>query len=262
LTLLVVSSQDRLGKDEIAMLPRLSHGLVGLLLCGSASWAADIPDYPFVFVSGNADSDPPPDVAVCSLTIRDLDPDPGEAEATVDGRLKAVLASLTAQDVSGADIKSSSLNKQIVTNQFDEKGPVGIRGYDLTRSLEFKLRRLASLPAIEAGLVGAANVEQIMCQFDRTDRAAIEADLLTKALHAAQEQGDRLAEPLGRHLGAAVAVSRIPFDAIAAVFGRGERFSISEAGARMFKKSVAGDDLLVPATIHLSVTVNVLFKMD
>jgi hypothetical protein len=31
---------------------------------------------------------------------------------------------------------------------------------------------------------------------------------------------------------------------------------------RMFKKSVNSDELLVPATITLSATVNVLFKME
>ena len=41
---------------------------------------------------------------------------------------------------------------------------------------------------------------------------------------------------------------------------------IAEKMDRMFKKSVSddirGDDLLVPTTIHLSVSVNVLFKME
>jgi len=60
-----------------------------------------------------------------------------------------------------------------------------------------------------------------------TDRAAIEAELLAEAIQSARSQADKLAEPLGRHVSAA-----------------------------------AADDLLVPATISMSATVNVLFKMD
>jgi uncharacterized protein YggE len=246
------------------MKPKLPPCLFGLLLCGSATLAADIPDYPFVFVTGNADIDTPPDIAVCSLTIRDIAQDPGKAESTVDGRLKAVLASLSAKDVASGDIVSFDLSKQILSNEYTDKEPAQIRGYDLHRSLQFKVRQLASLPAIEDGLVGSANVEQIECQFDRTDRAAIEADLLVKALHSAKEQGDQLAGPLGRHVTAAVAVSKTPFESMASAFGLGDRSAgfVSVSAARMFKKSVSADDLLVPATIHMSVSVNVLFKME
>jgi uncharacterized protein YggE len=172
------------------MKPKLPPCLFGLLLCGSATLAADIPDYPFVFATGNADIDTPPDLAVCSLTVRDIDLDPGKAESTVDGRLQAVLASLNAKDVANGDIESFNLSKQILSNEYTDKEPAQIRGYDLHRGLQFKVRQLASLPAIEDGLVGSANVEQIECRFDRRDRAALEADLLVKALHNAKEQGD------------------------------------------------------------------------
>jgi len=215
-------------------------------------------------VTGKADIDTPPDLAVCSFTIKDIEHDPGKANATVDARLKAVLAVLSENDVASSDIESSNLSKQILSNEYGDKEPAQIRGYDLTRSLQFKLRKLVSLAAIEDELIGAANVEQIHCQFDRTDRAAIEADLLVKALHSAKQQGDHLAEPLGRHVTAAVAVSETPFESIPAAFGLGDQSAgfVSVSAARMFKKSASADELLVPATIHMSVAVNVLFKMD
>lgn len=244
------------------MTPKPLHCLFGMLLCGSASFAADIPDYPFIFVTGKADVDTPPTIAMCSLTIHAIDPDPGKAESTVDSRLKTVLAILTAKDIAPSDIESSNVGKQILTTEYRDKEPAAIRGYSLTRSLQFKARQLTSLPAIEDGFIGSPNVEQINCQFDRADRAAIEADLLTKAVHSAKDQADKLAEPLGRHVTTAAAVSKVPFDSIAAAFGLGNQFGGFEGGNRMFKKSASADDLLVPSTIHISVSVNVLFKMD
>ena len=82
-------------------------GFLGLLLCASGTLAADIPEYPFVFVVGHADIDTPPDIAVCSLTLHAIDPDPGKAESTINERVKTVLAALSANHVSPGDIESS-----------------------------------------------------------------------------------------------------------------------------------------------------------
>jgi len=233
-----------------------------LLVSGSATFAADIPEYPFVFVVGRADIDTPPDIAVCSMNLHAVDPDPGKAESTVSERLKSVLAMLSVNHVSASDIESHDISKQTLTNNdYNAKDRAVIRGYDVSRSLKFTVRQLASLPAIETPLVGEPNIDNIDCRFDRTDRKDIEAGLLIKALQSARDQADKLAEPLGRHVTAAMAISKSPFESIAASFGQGGSFSI-ESASRMFKKSVMSDALLVPSTISLSASVNVLFKME
>ena len=158
--------------------------------------------------------------------------------------------------------RSSNVGKQILMTEYDGKGPAAIRGYDLTRNLQFKVRQLNTLAEIEGGFLGSANVEGINCRFDRTDRAALEADLLTKAIHSARDQADRLVEPIGRHVTAAMAVSKMPFGLMASAFGIDNRLAEWSGMDRMFKKSVSADDLLVPATIYMAVSVNVMFKLD
>jgi len=251
------------------MTSNILYRLCGLLICAPAfapAFAATIPDYPFVFVVGKANIDTPPNIATCTLTVRSIDQDAGKAESIVDARLKSVLATLTAKRVSANDIESFNINKQILTNENlrneNNEKPAIIRGYDVSRSVKFTARQLDSLPAIESTLVGSPNIENINCQFDRTDRAAVEADLLTKAIHSARSQADKLAEPLGRHVTAAQAISRSPLDTIAGSFGLGGGFAGSEYTNRMFKKSVSADELLVPSTIPMSATVNVLFKIE
>jgi uncharacterized protein len=244
------------------MTPKVPLCLIGLLLYGSSTVAADIPEYPFVFVTGKAEIDTPPDFAVCSLTIRAIDQDPGKAESTVDGRLKSVLGILTANDVAPTDIESFNVSKQILSTAYDEKEPAAIRGYDFTRSLKFKARRLKSLPVIEEGFVGSPNVEQVNCEFDRTDRAAIEAELLTKAVNSARDQAVKLAEPLGRHVTTAEAISQVPFYSIAGALAGGDQLAEFERMNRMFEKSASAEALLVPSTIHMAVWVNVLFRMN
>lgn len=250
------------------MTSRIPYSLVfGLLVCVSSALAADIPDYPFVFVVGNADIETPPNIATCSLTLRARDEDPGKAAWIVDDRLKFVLTTLRENHVAPNDIESFSIQKQVLTNEDNENSQAVIKGYNVWRNIKFVVRRLESVAPVEVSLVRSPNIVNINCQFDRTDRAAVEADLQTKALHSARDEADKLVGPLGRHVTAAVAVSKVPFESIGGSFGFGNGGAAMAKIDRMFKKSVGpedlqGDDLLVPSTIHMSVSVNVLFKME
>lgn len=244
---------------------RAIYGFAGLFLGTSVAFAAEIPDYPFIFVTGKADIETPPDIAVCSLTLRARDPDSATAASIVEDRLTSVLATLKANHIDSKDIESSSIEKQVLTNDDDGKERAVIKGYDVWRNVRFTARQLKSVAPVEMSLVRSPNITNISCQFDRTDRVAIDADLLSKALHSAREEADKLAGPVGRHVAAAVAVSRAPFDSIPGSFGLGGGYA--ERIDRMFKRSTGdndlrGDELLVPASIHKSVSVNVLFKMD
>lgn len=239
---------------------------LGLVLFVSSGLAAEIPDYPFVFVVGKADIETPPNIAACSLTLRAREQDPGKAASIVEDRLKAVLATFKTNHIVPKDIESFTVEKQVLTSEDNDNQQAVIRGYDVWRNVKFTVRQLESVAPIETFLLKSPNITNISCQFDRTDRTSMEADLMTKALHSAKDEGDKLAVPLGRHVTAAVAISKVPFDSIAGSFGLGEG-SAMEKIDRMFKKSVIaddlhGDELLVPATIRMSVSVNVLFKME
>jgi uncharacterized protein YggE len=201
----------------------------------------------------------PPNMATCSLTARFRGPDPGKAASIVDERVTSVLAKLNSQRIAANDVESSHVDKQVVPDEGRNSEAAAIRGYDVSRQIKFTAHQLDSLPSIEVSLIGSTNVANINCQFDRTDRATIEADLLTKATQSAKAQADKLVEPLGRHVTSAVAVSKVPFYLISGSLGLSSAYG--EYAGRMFKKSVA-DELLIPSTIHLSAAVNVLSKME
>jgi uncharacterized protein YggE len=249
------------------MKSRTPYTFLAFLLYVSGAVAAEIPDYPFVFVVGKSDTDTPPNIATCSLTLRARDPDPGKAASVVEDRLKSVLATLKTNQIGPSDIESFNIEKQVLTDENSDNARAVIKGYDVWRNLKFTVRQLKSLPPVEVALVRSSNVTNIGCRFDRTDRAAVEGDLLTKALRSARDEAGKLAEPLGRHVAAAVAISKVPFEGIGGSFGFGDNSAAMAKIDRMFKKSVGPDDLhsdelLVPSTIHMSVSVNVLFKME
>jgi uncharacterized protein YggE len=249
------------------MTAKISCSLFGLLLCVSGAFAAEIPDYPFVFVVGKADIETPPNIATCSLTVRAREQDPGKAASIVEDRLKSVLATLKTNHVAPNDIESFNIEKQVLTNENNDDEPTAIKGYDVWRNVKFTVQQLESIAPVEVSLVKSPNITNINCRFDRTDRAAVEADLLAKALHSARDEADKLTGPLGRHVAAAVAISKVPFEGIGGSFGFGDNYAAMAKIDRMFKKSVGpddlhGDELLVPSSIHMSVSVNVLFKME
>jgi uncharacterized protein YggE len=267
-TLVVASDNATIVRATMDMLqimkPKAICGFLGLLLGTSIAFAAELPDYPFVFVVGKADIETPPDMAACSLTLRAREQDPARAASIVEDRLTSVLATLKANHIAPKDIESFNIEKQVLTNDDEDKQRAIIKGYDVWRKLNFTARKLESIAPIETSLVRSPNIANITCGFDRTDRAVIEGDLMTKALKSAREEADKLAGPLGRRVTAAQAISRVPFDSIAGSFGLGGGYA--EKIDRMFKRSVGddlrGDDLLVPSTIQMTVSVNVLFRMD
>jgi uncharacterized protein YggE len=232
-----------------------------LSVAATVAGAAQIPEYPFVSAPGSADSKVAPDIAHCALTVSVRDADASKAAAAVQSRFEAVLAMFAAGHVADADIEADKVDKNVLTE--NEHETVGIKGYELARHVSFTSRQLESLPPLEQSLLHAPNVTDISCRFDRTDRAALEADLMTSALKSAREEAERLAAPLGRHVVAAMAVSKVSFADIPGEFGFGDRQMISaSASRRMFKRSALADELLVPATVELSESVNVLFKVE
>ena len=171
-----------------------------------------------------------------------------------------MLATLQANHVAPADIESSRIDKQILTET--DHDAVTVKGYNVSRYMSFTVHALEALVPIEQSLIRAPNVADLTCQFDRTDRAIIESELMTKALKSARDEADKLAGPLGRHVTAATAVSKSPFSALSGPLGFGDPYAAMPGRDRMFKRTYSANDLLVPLTIQLTVSVNVLFKME
>ena len=182
-----------------------------------------MPDYPFVFVVGKSDIDTPPNIAACSLTLRARAQDPEKAVSIVEARLEGISVPRDLENhIASKDIESFNIEKQVLTNDDNDKESAAIKGYDVWRNVCFTARQLESIAPVEMALVRSPNIVNITCRFDRTDRAAIDADLVAKALHSARDEADKLASSAGRSVNAAAAISRVPFESIAGSFGLGD----------------------------------------
>jgi uncharacterized protein len=240
-----------------------SLALFCFLVTACSVRAAAIPDYPFVFVTGESEAHVAPNIVSCSITLRAFDSDPSKAQKTVDRRLQDLLAFLSERKVPSEDIEAYDIQKEIIANDSSEPGRVTIRGYNISRAVNFKLREVTLWPEISAMLLSAENMDDLRVNFDTTDRNSIAADLIAKAATDAKSKASQLAQSFGRPLGAPVAISQDSFGFIDYRFGFGGGGGVNAplpsmaSGAAMSKSA-----MLLPSTIPIYARVNALFKLD
>ena len=240
-----------------------------LLAAIAPAWGGDLPAYPFINVTGHALKAVSPDLARINFTVKARDANAEAAARAVAERVEAALAQLAAAGVAAADIDAPGVAKDVV---FDRESGVsggtrrGPPRYEVSRSFSVLLRKVASWPELGTKLLEMPNVEALGAQFDRTDRPALEAELLAAAAHDAQQRAERMAAGFGQHLGAVQAISQDPFEEISTRFLRADMRYAYETD-RMFKLSAGRNDspasqVLVPATIPLAASVNALYRLE
>ena len=243
-------------------MPRTT-ALLCLLLLACTAQAAALPDYPFVFVTGESEAHVAPDIVACSVTARAFDADPSKAQKLVDRRVQDLLMFLSEHKVPNDDIEAYDIQKEIIANDSSEPGRVTIRGYNISRAVNFKLRDVSLWPEVSAMLLSTENMDDLRVNFDRTDRASIAADLIAKAAADAKSKASQLAQSFGRPLGAPVAISQDSFSYIDSRFGFGGGGGISASSANMsFANASPKIAMMLPTTIPVYARVNAIFKLE
>jgi uncharacterized protein YggE len=238
----------------------MRHVLLTILLAASAAASASsFPDYPFIYVQGNARQEVAPNVGKITFNVWVADLKAEPALARVQARSSELLAGLAKHGIEPADITSYSIEQTFEGANEYRNRDAGPPRYIVSRTFVVEVTKLDSWSTVLSQLVGRADVTSLSVSFDRTDRQAIEANLELKAALDARQQGQRLAQAFGRELGSVVAVSRIGFDSIPTVFGTDiERY---EVRYRLKAPGMGMAELTVPSTVVVERSVNTLFKL-
>lgn len=227
--------------------------------------AATIPDYPFVYVTGEAQTRVPPDVADISFSVLAESQDAAVAGHTVEGRVAEILRVLHSIGLSNDRIDVSGLTKEAVTSDYSQDKPAVIRGYKVSRDFSTKITDLTKWPEIAARLLEAQNITDVQVTFGRSDAKRIDAALLEKAAKDARERAQRLAISFGRHAGVVMALSQSPFGTLGPSFGMGSEES-GGAAAPVEEAVVTGVHrdaaLFIPHSIELTAEVHALVKLQ
>jgi uncharacterized protein YggE len=242
-----------------------------LALAGATTaWGTDLPEFPFINVTGFATRAVAPDLARVSFNVKARDISADSAASTVAARTQEVLDLLTANGVAPADIDAHEVGKAAVFERDSGESPVktpraALLRYEVTRSFSVTIRKLAAWPAIGTKLLGMQNIEDLDAHFDRTDRKALEAELLTAAAHDAQHRAELIAAGFGQRLGAVQAVSQDPFGQISDRLLRADMHYQDLEGRSLragFDRPPSATQALVPATIPLATVVNAIYRLE
>lgn len=226
--------------------------------------AATIPDYPFVYVKGEAQASVPPDLADVSFSVLAEGPDAASGERIVESRVNDILKILHTAGVTDERMDVSGLTKEAVTTDDSENKLIVIRGYRISRQFSVKIVGLKNWPQIAAHLLQLQNVTDVQVTFGRSDAKRIEAGLLDEAAKDARQRAQRLALSFGQHAGPVMALSQLQFSDMGTTFGMGtgEGGGFAAPAAVMVTGERRDSALFIPRSIELSVDVYAIVKLQ
>ena len=170
------------------MAPR--YVFLALILFSAQSFAKDIPDFPFLSVTGTAEIEVAPDMATISFSTIAVEPKAETAVATINQRAVDIVSMLAKQGVDKKDIESYQIDKQARYQRYGNDEPPGINGYQVTQRFTVELQSVTNYSDILGALMKLDNVENINTQFDIQDREQTEQALMTQAGQDARKKSE------------------------------------------------------------------------
>ena len=230
---------------------------LSLLLAAActAAGAADLPAHPFVSTAGKAQIWVAPDIAALYFETGAQDASAEQAAASLSELSTAIAALLAGHGVAEGDIDGSELAKKTVSLS-KPAADGSTTSYLLTRHYRVQVRDLARLPDLVAALLARDHVDSLTASFDRTDRSAIDRELMGQAAADARANGTLLAEAFGRKLGPAVAIARAPLDKMGPAL-----LAPPDAGTPSLPQAQGIKPYSVPPALPFAQSVTAVFKL-
>ena len=228
-------------------------------LASLASQASPLPDYPFVYAGGQAQSNIAPNTCKVAYHITVRDRDATNGMRTVEKRSSETLGLLAENAVKKEDIVGFEITKDAVRN-YEQRDSLEFLGYEMTRQIEFSLQDLQKYERIVSALLKTPDVTRIRTTFDRTDRKEIETRLMAQAVSAARAKAQLMAEGSAQRIVKLRAISEYGFYNLSGQFGLGDRLygALHSDMARQPEKEL----LFVPSTIQFGNTVSVIYEIE
>ena len=243
----------------------LTRVLIAILAATSAvAVSSPLPEYPFVFATGTARRDLPPDTAKVEFTVAARNKGAAAAAGSVDSTFEVALKICAAADIRKSDVDASTVNKTARSHWDSAKDQSVPDGYEVSRHIKVTVRDLTRFPQMVRELLKLSGAESFSSEFERSDKIAIQEELFTLAAKDAREQAGKMAASFDRKLGPAHAIARVPFDTLPSGFGFSDGGSV---GGALMEIVVTGssrtsDIMLVPSKITLSESVNVVYELQ
>lgn len=237
--------------------------IASCLLALSTFWvqASALPDFPFVAVTGQSSKQVAPDSAKLSFRITTFHQSSEVANAQLTQAGNQVLALLKANGISDAQITTFELDKSEKRKRDDNYNELEILGYDLNRRFEVEITDLKKYPTLMTQLYATDYVHELSTSFDTSTRDEVETALIGAAAAQAKKKAEQMAEGLGVKIHSVFAFNDSgSFTGFFATFGLE-----TDTGVRRRvppnMSDVQAQHVLIPQSIEISKTVNVIYKI-
>ena len=165
----------------------------------------DAPVYNSISVNGKGEAVSIPDVATFSFGVTETAKTVAEAQSKATDKTNAALKAVRDAGIADKDIKtiSYSINPHyeyqdgVCTTGYCKPGKSVLTGYEVSQSIQVKIRDLAKAGAIFTS-IGALDVQNVNgLSFSIDDIEKVKADARAKAIDNAKAKADELARQLG-----------------------------------------------------------------
>ena len=230
--------------------------LLPLLLIGLSASATDLPDKPFIHVTGTAFEDVKPDIAKIYFRVEFTKETHEEAFSAVNVRVTEILKLMQDCGIAASDIQSFDINTDAQRSYQSSE----ITGYRCYRQMFATIRNLEVYGRLVNEIHGAEGIEAFRANFESTRREEIEKRLLSAAVANSKEKAAALAEQYGATIGEVYSISDIAVSLIPDIFMqslpgyrrlRGAQLDLAEDAATY----------LIPETIRIDANIHVIFYL-
>jgi uncharacterized protein YggE len=223
--------------------------------------ASSIPDFPFVFATGQAEKEAPPDRAKMTFQIKAFHELSSNAVAKVTSRSVDVINFLAKQGFSKGSLVTFEMSKHEVRERKEER-ELKVLGYEATRRFELTFDDLSKYDLVARTLFKTDDVTDISTEFKRKDQKDIETSLLSQACADAKNSAAAMASGFGKAIGEVFCISKQGFGNIGVIFGLGAD-AFDSRGGMAYCMATPDEDafLFIPATIRFQNQVSVMFTL-
>ena len=179
---------------------------IGKVVCGGHEWKGDSKVINTIAVSGKGEVVVKPDIATVSFTVTEENLDVGVAQDTVNKTVAKIVDYIKTQGVNEKDIKTTGYNIYPRYNYVNataypyNQGTRVLAGYDVSQSIEVKIRDLTKAGKIVSGLgeFGVKDMSGLNFSVDKQDEITKQARDL--AIADARADAEKIAKGLGVRL--------------------------------------------------------------
>jgi uncharacterized protein YggE len=231
--------------------------IAALLLAPLAAAASQLPEYPFIHMTGNAKQYIVPDSGAIDFEVIAADADPAAARKVVEDRVAEVRALVEAQGLAPESLEVHDVRQELRKNPRGDAPAV----YEVKCVVHIDVHEMSKWAALAGGLLGMQNLDAFATAFDTSERDKIEADLGAQAVRDAQRKADALAKSFGRKLGPPSAVTTGALKNLGNAMGLVNDYFSSRGGRSGQGQRVERENLINVVAFPMSLSVDVIFRL-